>query len=215
MFNYLFELPSTAFVIISCLNIFIGICSTIGTVILDQLTITKSSSLTNTNNILKPIFTILFPHYCLGRGVIDLLVQYQIKQIKSIYGIKSDYSALDFDVIGKNIIALFVQGVVFFIINLLIEYKFFIRPSTKKDINRSDDDIEDDDVKAERLRILSLENLKNKKDVRNDDSKDFVKLVNISKTYSKIKKFKKTKHLAVQSSCLGINKGECFGLIGN
>jgi len=59
---------------------------------------------------------------------------------------------------------------------MLIEYRFFIRTSRKQVLSsvKSHKD-EDDDVRAERLRM---------------------------------------KHLAVDSLCIGIDKGECFGLLG-
>ena len=159
------------------------------------------------------MFLILSPHYCLGRGILDLAVQYQIAQAKANLGLQSSYSGFDFNIIGKNILTLFIQGIVFNIFNLLIEYKFFIRLSTKKtESSILSEKNEDDDVRAERLRILNLEKNTNLKG--RDDAKDYLKIVNMSKVYSKLKNFKTKKHLAVDSLCIGIDKGECFGLLG-
>ena len=215
---------------IACLNIFIGAFTTISTSFIDRLALNNPDIL-KINNILKPTFLVLFPHYCLGRGILDLSVQYQIAQMNMNSGIKSTYSGFDFNIIGKNILALFVQGIVFFIMNMLIEYKFFIRSSVKKGNLLSNDELndEDEDVRAERNRIMRLEEIKIKTDEKRskfktrkddinksnyDDTKDYLKLVNMSKVYTKLKGFKKKRHVAVKSLYLGIDKGECFGLIG-
>ena len=42
--------------------------------------------------------------------------------------LKNTLSPLRFDIVGKNILALFLQGTLFFFLNLLIEYNFFIKP---------------------------------------------------------------------------------------
>ena len=42
--------------------------------------------------------------------------------------LKNTLSPLRFDIVGKNILALFLQGTLFFLLNLLIEYNFFIKP---------------------------------------------------------------------------------------
>jgi ATP-binding cassette subfamily A (ABC1) protein 1 len=220
MFNYSFQLPSTAYVLISCLNIFIGVVSTLSTSVVEQLS-RDEPDLKAINDVLKPLFIILMPHYCLGRGIVDLSIQYNVAQSKRSLGADVTYSPFDFDIIGRNLLALFVQGIVFFFFNLLIQYRFFIRfkPSkTGKSIE--DHEYEDENVHAERLRILNLtkfkkKNRKIKKNERNLDDKDYIKLINMTKVYSKLgKKCEIKRHVAVDSLCLGIDKGECFGLIG-
>lgn len=37
-------------------------------------------------------------------------------------------SPLEWDMVGKNLFAMAVEGVVFFIITVLIQYRFFIKP---------------------------------------------------------------------------------------
>ena len=67
--NYLFKSPSTGFVLISCLNIFIGIITTISTFTLESFD--DDPQLTRINGILMKLF-LIFPHYCLGRGLFDM-----------------------------------------------------------------------------------------------------------------------------------------------
>lgn len=37
-------------------------------------------------------------------------------------------SPLEWDMVGKNLFAMAVEGVVFFVITILIQYRFFIKP---------------------------------------------------------------------------------------
>ena len=76
--------------------------------------------------------------------------------------------------------------------------------------------------KYENKFIRKIKNISSKsKNASKDNStekietgKDYVKLVNLTKVYKKLTKRGFKKHLAVDSLSLGINKGECFGLIG-
>lgn len=244
--NFIFQVPSTAFVASSSLNVFIGIVSVMSTTILDQLGETDKE-LANVNIILKPLFLVLFPHYCLGRGLLEMSILYNTAKAKESFGIYEGYDPLLFDNVGKNFLALTIQGFFFFALNLLIEYKFFIRfkPSNDmKKLNLPEDDNEDDDVVAERERILKYDSIlkasKKQSKIRNrlgfkikrrtssekktldetavnsqdETDKDYIKLINLTKIYKKVKKFRIKKHVAVNALSLGIKKGECFGLIG-
>ena len=51
-------------------------------------------------------------------------------------------------------------------------------------------------------------------DSKTSSDRDYIRLVNLTKVFKKVKKFKIKKHAAVNNLSLGINKGECFGLIG-
>ena len=218
--NYIFQVPSTAFVLSSCLNVFIGVISTMTTTILEQLSTTEPD-LYNINEILKPIFICLFPHYCLGRGFIDMAIQYNTAVAQRTLGNKSyTFNPFEFKIVGRNLVALAVQGFVFFSLNLLIEYRFFIRIKPAK-VPRSElvATSTDEDVVNERKRILEKaresSNVKKKRNNKIEDVReDYITLENLTKVYRKIKKCSIKKHVAVKSLCLGINKGECFGLIG-
>ena len=183
------------------------------------------------NNIIKPIFLVLFPHYCLGQSFITMSLLYNIAEVQRSFGLKSEYDPFEFNNNGKHLLAMFVQGCFYFTLNLLIEYKFFIRIMPSEDLpnelpsEKADVPYEDDDVANERKRIMS-EISKNQQANKNSNvhaelksaktDSDYIKLINMSKIYKKFdfRKFKFKKHLAVKKLTLGINKGECFGLIG-
>ena len=215
------------------------------TTVIDSLA-SDEPDLARINNLLKPIFTIFFPHYCLGQGFITMTLLYDTAMTKSILGQSSSYDPFLFKNVGQNLIAMSIQGVVFFVFNLLVQYKFFIRIKPTQDVNNLNlpsSKNEDSDVLIEKNRILSKINLtessqssfakkfnllKNRiSDTKNSSQtnskiavdenldKDYIKLVNLTKVYKKFKKFKFKKHAAVNNLSLGINKGECFGLVNS
>ena len=80
--NYFFQSPSTGFVLVSCVNIFVGLISTISTITLD--TFDDQQDLRQINGILTKVF-LIFPHYCLGRGLFDMSRVYTTNLISQKY----------------------------------------------------------------------------------------------------------------------------------
>ncbi|XP_074643630.1 phospholipid-transporting ATPase ABCA1-like [Tubulanus polymorphus] len=194
--SFIFNIPSTAFVSLSCLNLFLGITSTLSTFILELFWDDKG--LTRINDILKKVFLVL-PQYCLGRGLVDMARNQVFSDTLARFGEESFVNQFEWDEVGKNMFCLFLQGVVFFVITLMIEHNCYC---FKRKTRQSRGDIipnEDDDVAKERQRVLSGE----AKD-------DVMVLDNLTKVYST----RKGKHTAVDRLCLGVPKGQCFGLLG-
>jgi hypothetical protein len=81
--NYLFKSPSTGFVFISCINIFIGLVTTITTFTLESF---DEDDLTRLNEIFMKLF-LIFPHYCLGRGLFDMSRIHLTNVISLKYGL--------------------------------------------------------------------------------------------------------------------------------
>ncbi|CAF2158124.1 unnamed protein product [Rotaria magnacalcarata] len=199
--NYLFRTPSTGFVVISSINIFIGLMTTISTVTLESFQ--DEPDLQQINDILTKVF-LIFPHYSLGRGLFDLSKTNAINVVSVKY--VADYQPLSpfqFNIVGRNLVALFVEGIVFFIFAILVQYRFFIPDRgcvrTPNDLISSN---EDEDVAVERERIYS--------DPSNT-SGDVLRMIDLVKVYGW--RFGK-KFTAVKRTCAGIKQGECFGLLG-
>jgi len=215
------------FFILYILKVFIGTVTTMATAVLTQLG-DDEPELLRINNIIKPIFLVLFPHYCLGQSFITMSLLYNIAEVQRSFGLKSEYDPFEFNNNGKHLLAMFLQGCVYFTLNLLIEYKFFVRIMPKEDLSElplDKSELEDDDVANERVRIMSKMSKTQQFDKSSNfhaelktakTDSDYIKLINMSKIYKKFdfKSFKFKKHLAVKKLTLGINKGECFGLIG-
>jgi ATP-binding cassette subfamily A (ABC1) protein 1 len=233
--NYLFKVPSTAFVVSSSLNVFIGVVSTMTVTVLDQLGETETD-LMQINAILKPVFTVFFPHFCLGQGFLQMSLLYNTAAAQRAFGYTVEFTPFGFDDVGRNLVALAIQGCVYFTFNLLVQYKFFVRVRPTKNVDKLNlpgpSGIEDDDVVVERKRVLANEayaklNKRSKfknpfkkravNELNNDNNaadEDYIRLVNLTKVYKKFDKLRFRKNTAVNNLCLGINKGECFGLIG-
>uniref|UniRef100_A0AAX7V8Z4 ABC transporter domain-containing protein n=1 Tax=Astatotilapia calliptera TaxID=8154 RepID=A0AAX7V8Z4_ASTCA len=147
--SYVFSVPSTAYVSLSCINLFIGINSSAITFILDLFE--SNTALYGFNQLLKRVM-LMFPHYCLGRGLIDMAMNQAISDVYARFG--EDYSPdpYNWDFIGKNLFCMGVEGFVYFIINILFQYCFFLNnwiPDCPKP-HILDEDV---DVGEERQRI--------------------------------------------------------------
>ena len=231
--NYLFSVPSTAFVMSSCINVFIGVVTTMTTTILSQLG-SDYQDLKDVNAYLQKVFVWIFPHYCLGEGLLQLAILYNTQQGYLQLGLPATYNPFDFDPIGKNLVALSIHGVLFFTFNLLLQYGFFLRfPPTKNlgSLKLPAKTSQDEDVRGEEKRVLlAQESRKKKKKIKRKKSKtsnaaadspdeDYVELVNLTKVYKKFnpkccRGAPLKKNVAVNALSIGIKKGECFGLIG-
>jgi ATP-binding cassette subfamily A (ABC1) protein 1 len=230
--NYIFKSASTSFVYSSSINVFIGVATiTISTVLKELIQEqVELGTLTVLYDLFKGIFICLFPHFCLAQGLFDMSIIYYTDEIKKSYGYTVNNSLFKYNNIGRNLIFMFIQGIVYFTLNLLIEYKFFIRPKPVDSSFSAIDDLlysgQDQDVLDEKNRIMKSEintsyakYMGGKSESMSlggcgggEETTDYVKLVNLKKVYTNITKSKQT--LAVNSVTVGIRKGECFGLIG-
>ncbi|XP_072517055.1 phospholipid-transporting ATPase ABCA1 isoform X1 [Salminus brasiliensis] len=192
--SFVFSVPSTAYVTLTSINLFIGINGSIATFVLELFT---NEHLKEVNRILKKVF-LIFPHFCLGRGLIDMAKNQAMADALQRLGTKQTLEPLAWDFVGKNLFAMAVEGIVFFIFTILLQYKFFIRfrlPWLEPVLPPLGP--EDEDVGRERDRV---------KNGRTQD--DILTLIDLSKVY------KAGKKPAVDRLCLGIPRGECFGLLG-
>jgi hypothetical protein len=82
--NYFFQTPSTGFVLVSCVNIFVGLITTISTFTLESFD--EEQDLKRINDILMKLF-LIFPHYCLGRGLFDMSRTHALNVINQKYGL--------------------------------------------------------------------------------------------------------------------------------
>ncbi|KAK9538762.1 hypothetical protein VZT92_003912 [Zoarces viviparus] len=191
--SYVFSIPSTAYVSLSCINLFIGINSSAITFILELFE--NNLSLLMFNEWLKKGL-LVFPHFCLGRGLIDMAMSQAVSDVYARFGEEYIQDPFRWDFVGKYIAFMAVEGFVYFIFNVLIQYRFFLN-HWLSDYTQTSVRDEDDDVAAERQRIY------------NGGSKtDILQIRDLSKTYVG------RKRAAVDRICVGVSAGECFGLLG-
>lgn len=205
-FSRFFSIPSTAMVTLQSINIFLGTTATMATFILEFLE-QDDEELKNINILLKKVFLVL-PQYCLGRGLMDMSTNQLKADANAEFGFSSGGppSPFEFDQVGKNLLALFITGIVFFILNILVEYNFCLRRGLRcywqrKPTHASLED-EDPDVARERKRVMEKKNTED----------DVLRLECLTKMYGL--RGKKGRNTAVDNLCVGVPKGQCFGLLG-
>uniref|UniRef100_A0A8P4GKY9 P-type phospholipid transporter n=1 Tax=Dicentrarchus labrax TaxID=13489 RepID=A0A8P4GKY9_DICLA len=190
--SFFFKIPSTAYVVLTSVNILIGINGSISTFVMELF-----GNNVRINDILKNVL-LIFPHFCLGRGLIDMVKNQAMADALERFGENSFRSPLEWDMVGKNLFAMAVEGVVFFIITVLIQYRFCIKPRSVSTLTKLGPlGEEDEDVARERQRI-----------VHGLGHGDILELRQLTKV------FKRKQKPAVDQLCVGIPPGECFGLLG-
>uniref|UniRef100_A0A7N8YHU5 P-type phospholipid transporter n=1 Tax=Mastacembelus armatus TaxID=205130 RepID=A0A7N8YHU5_9TELE len=114
--SFFFKIPSTAYVVLTSVNILIGINGSVSTFVLELF---GSNEIGGINDILKNVF-LIFPHFCLGRGLIDMVKNQAMADALERFGENRFRSPLAWDMVGKNLFAMAIEGVVFFFISILL-----------------------------------------------------------------------------------------------
>ncbi|CAD5112216.1 DgyrCDS1449 [Dimorphilus gyrociliatus] len=199
--NYLFRIPSLAFILLSSINVMVGFLSTISTYFMEFF---DDEELQNINNILRKVFLIL-PHYCLGRGLVDMAANQLSADVFQSLGEVEFKDPLSWEMCGKNLLSMFLLGWLFLALTLCIQYGFWYRkwfPMAKKQYIPPANAAEDPDVEAERHRVQS--------------SDDLLKVDGLAKVYNNFQPFmcRFKPNSAVKGIHFGVRKGQCFGLLG-
>ncbi|XP_065652513.1 phospholipid-transporting ATPase ABCA3 isoform X3 [Hydra vulgaris] len=234
LFSFLFVVASTAFTRMTILNVITGLA----TLLVVNILSLSSLNLLDVANILKWVFLVL-PNYCLGQGIIDIFNNYQYNTIfdkalqmcidklgkkseelcasivkdmfeKQSVTFQTNYLSWYNPGIGRYLVFMVVQAVVFFALVLFIEYRvlkrfisiitsLFFYKNQKEHLVKPGFQL-DEDVLMEQIRTN-----------QGDTSNCVLKLNGLTKVYGS--KFGE-EFLAVDNISLGIQYGECFGLIG-
>ncbi|KAJ3585197.1 hypothetical protein NHX12_013918 [Muraenolepis orangiensis] len=113
----------------------------------------RSFSVSRINHIIKQVL-LIFPHFCLGRGLIDMAKNQAMAALFKNFGEDRFKDPLSWDMVGKNLCAMSIQGVVMFAVTLLIQYNFFCKPRLSVAKSSPQGREEDVDVAEERRRVL-------------------------------------------------------------
>uniref|UniRef100_A0A8V1ABL0 ATP-binding cassette sub-family A member 2 n=2 Tax=Gallus gallus TaxID=9031 RepID=A0A8V1ABL0_CHICK len=194
--SFWFEVPSSAYVFLIVINLFIGITATVATFLLQLFEHDKDLKLVN--SYLKSCF-LVFPNYNLGHGLMEMAYNEYINEYYAKIGqFDKMKSPFEWDIVTRGLVAMTIEGFVGFFITIMCQYNFFRKPQR---LPVSTKPIEDDiDVANERHRVL-----------RGDADNDMLKIENLTKVY---KSRKIGRILAVDRLCVGVRPGECFGLLG-
>ncbi|XP_066903690.1 phospholipid-transporting ATPase ABCA1 isoform X2 [Halyomorpha halys] len=119
--SFVFSVPSSAFVSLSCANMFIGIITTVTTFVLAAF---DDQELKDIDNIIKEVF-LIFPHYCLGDGLMKLAANHFATASLMNLDIDFESNVLEWEFLGKNLLCMACFGVLFFLITLMIEFELY------------------------------------------------------------------------------------------
>ncbi|KAM8886615.1 ATP-binding cassette sub-family A member 2 [Spinachia spinachia] len=195
--SFWFEEPSTAYVFLIVINLFIGITATVATFLLQLFEHDKD--LKKVNSYLKSCF-LIFPNYNLGHGLMEMAYNEYINEYYAKIGqFDKMKSPFEWDIVTRGLVAMTIEGFVGFLITILCQYNFLRKPPRVPVSSQPIDD-DDVDVACERRRVL-----------RGDADDDMLKIENLTKVY---KSRKMGRIMAVDRLCLGVRPGECFGLLG-
>lgn len=205
-----FSNPEIAFIIYVCINLFLGINTIISASVVYLLTlVTNIENIWYTYQVIRHFF-LIFPPYCFGYGLMQLSQLQSNKTMLEFYGYIDTTSPYDLEETGWMILALGIQGIVFFSLRILInksslrKFRTLCKKMFKRCLPREPQiaisETEDEDVRAERQRVKG-----------GLACTDLLQLDHISKTYKHITGRIIT---AVNNICMGIPVGECFGLLG-
>lgn len=199
--TFFFKTASSCFIFVTCFNVFVGLVTLLTNFALNLLSDYDDSYF------IYSIFMI-FHQYCFGKALMNMAIEYvKIKTLEN-FGMKSETNYFDWNFTLKHIVAMVVQGCVYALAMVIIQYRVFNRVIDSKNekklkkmesAKRFHGAVEEDDVKKERERV---ESGKAKEDG------DAVIINNLSKL------FYKSEEPAVDHLTLGLKRGECFGLLG-
>ncbi|XP_060066248.1 phospholipid-transporting ATPase ABCA3-like [Ylistrum balloti] len=236
LLHYLFDVPATGMVVVTMLNIVTGLATTMAVFVLRF----PFLGTIDVSNALDWAFSVIIPHYCLGLGLMNIYTNYEyIKACNVIdykllclipklnqnpcckdtcgdncFSFTDDYLAWESPGIGKYLIFMSIQAVVYFLIIFLVEsgllsqFYYFLSGKSANSVGDSmvsmeehdyGGEEEDDDVRDERRRI-------NNTSVNNLMKTDSLIIKNLSRTYGSLK--------AVRNVSVGVAPEECFGLLG-
>ncbi|GFQ81398.1 ATP-binding cassette sub-family A member 2 [Trichonephila clavata] len=196
--SFLFKEPSTAYIFLIVINLFVGITCVVTSFLLEVFS--YDAYLGEVHKMLKTTF-LLFPNYCLGRGLMDIAFnEYQNFFLFKTGQYDKMKSPFAWDLVTRNLVAMAFSGLVFFFITLLCEFNFLRKPKNLQVPVYSVED-EDEDVSLERKRVLT-----------GQANADVLHLIDLTKIYNS--KNRRKKLIAVNKLCLGVPEGECLGLLG-
>ncbi|ODM97667.1 ATP-binding cassette sub-family A member 3 [Orchesella cincta] len=220
--SFKFQIPTSGFAVIVVSAIFTGLAPMFAIALIQNPEFGLEELADSINK-----YALIFPNYALGMGIVQLSSNFQLSKscsqhfnlefLCSAYPdsiccnkLKEDYLDWERTGIGRNIVYLLISAAVYALILVLIECKFFqglrkccsspkIKDDDDSDSEEVSDTLEDSDVLAERNRIAngSLSSLSQNNNLI---------VRNLSKYYDDF--------LAVDELNLGVQRGECFGLLG-
>ncbi len=197
-FSFLFTTHTTAQHMLLLVNFVGSVILLIVSIVMDIIQSTQEI-----NKVLKYIYR-LFPPFCMGDAMVRLSARKsQVTQRGRLLGV------WDMDIVGTSMLFMFIDFCIYTILLIILEHYTTTGGCSclsKKLLGDVPDDPalagpEDDDVAAERQRILN-----------NQTNGDAIVLKGLRKVYGARSTAKP--HVAIADLFYAVHKGECFGFLG-
>ncbi|KAE8736684.1 ABC-transporter, subfamily A member 03 [Frankliniella occidentalis] len=192
LFHWFFRIPSMAFLVLSTGNLFIGL---VGTVTMMVMTVTSTAA---TRQVVETLFLML-PQYCLGQGLMNMAMNHFQSLILEMQG-QPGISPLDWEVTGKHMVAMASMSAVLAVAVFLAEQSTHWwhgwAQGSRNEVAEADANKEDD-VLREEQRVA---------EGRADQGMLVLKKIT--------KRYNRKAPPAVAGVSLGVERGQCFGLLG-
>ncbi|TRY85186.1 hypothetical protein DNTS_030944 [Danionella cerebrum] len=120
------------YVVLTSINLFIGVNGSIATFIMELF---DDPNIKMINDIIKQIL-LVFPHFCLGRGLMDMAKNQAMANLYQNLGEDRFVYPLTWSLVGKNLFAMFIEGLVMFGFTMLIQYKFCLKPRENERVHQ-------------------------------------------------------------------------------
>ena len=194
LFEKLFNEASFANMSIFCLNVIIAL-STLTTIIIFDV-LAENNEQEQWRNFINRLF-LVFPQHALADGLIEVCKNHITSKIFIRYYINTYKSPVTSDLLHPHFTSLIVMGVIFIILNYIIESGMIWR------LCKSQPKLENLDLNV----VTTIQNTLTK-ETKIDDSMNYaLKVNNIYKSYSR-------KNYAVNNVSFKVNMSECYGLLG-
>jgi len=120
--SHAFSVPSTAYVVLICLNVFTG---TVATLAVSTLEMYKDDvpDLEVWYDILSSVCPWVLPNYCLGQGLIMIASTHFTNRICDQFSVCSRIDVFSHDACGQYLVHLVWACFYWFALNLMLEYK--------------------------------------------------------------------------------------------
>ncbi|GFS22630.1 ATP-binding cassette sub-family A member 1, partial [Elysia marginata] len=198
-----FKEPSSAFVILAGINVFLGTLSTLSVYVPSLINMKIDGGELIFDDTLSKVLSFV-PHFCLTKGILDMCLFHAETKLKLSFGASVDRSLMDWDQSGLGIVLMAVMGLVFNILVLVLEEPWCLslmrrlRLRKSKTIASKAEVVEEDvDVMRENQRVLSGE-----------ASNDMLRLEELTKVHFG------SSLPAVNRLSVGVPQAQCFGLLG-
>lgn len=193
LFEKLFNEASFANMSIFCLNVIIAL-STLTTIIMFDV-LAETDDQEKMRHFLNRLF-LIFPQHALSDGLIEICKNHIMSKIFIRYYINTYKSPINSDLLHPHFTSLIILGVVFIILNYIIEsgivWRVF-KPQPKRP--------------EQELKVVTIQNTLTKDGKLNESANYALKVENLYKSYT-------GQLYAVNNVSFQVNENECYGLLG-